>query len=237
MMTMIFTTLTSLSEHWMLPIVVFSAVVDSLNPCAFSILFLTITFLFSLGKNRKFILLSGGTYIGAIALVYVLIGLGLLKTLSVLNIPNVLTKLGAFILIAYGLLGVINEFFPSFPIKLKIPAGSHHIIAKVIHKGSVAASFVLGVLVGLFEFPCTGGPYLFILSLLHDHATKIQGFGYLVIYNIFFVLPLVVILFLASSKVVTEKIDRFRKLETKKSRVFLSVVLALLGFIVFLFTI
>jgi len=216
-----------------LPVIVASALIDSINPCAISVLFLTITFLFSLGKNRNFVLVSGGVYILAIAIVYTFIGLGALKTLTFFNVPNIMAKIGALILLLYSIIGLINEFFLNFPIKLKIPESSHLTLAKVINKGSIFAFFFLGTLVALFEFPCTGGPYLFVLTLLYDYATFWKGFWYLIIYNLIFVLPLILILLFATNKVMAEKIDKLRKLETKKARVILLFILIIFGLIIF----
>ncbi len=221
------------SIHSYLPVIVTSAIIDSLNPCAISVLFLTITFLFSLGKNRKFVLFSGGVYIFSIAFVYTLVGLGALRVLSAFSVPHVMAKLGAFVLMLYAAIGLINEFFPSFPIKLKMPESSHKTLAKIISKASVPAFLLLGALVAMFEFPCTGGPYLFVLSLLHDYATYWTGFWYLIAYNLFFVLPLILILIFATNKVMAEKIDRLRKLETKKARVILLLILIVFGIIIF----
>ena len=215
--------------HWFLPIIAGAAIADSLNPCAFSILFLSIAFLMSLGKDRKFILAAGGLYIFGIAFVYTLIGVGILKVLSLFSIPNVIGTIGAWILVLYSLIGIINEFFSSFPLKLKMPAKSHETLGKTIHKATIPTAFILGILVGLFEFPCTGGPYLFVLSLLHDQTTFWVGFGYLLIYNFIFVLPLIVILLISTNRVILNKVDGLRRLETKKSRVFLNIALLALG--------
>jgi cytochrome c-type biogenesis protein len=217
------------SGELFLPAIIGAAVADSLNPCAFSILFLSIAFLFSLGKDRGFILRAGGLYIFGIAFVYTLIGVGILKVLSVFSFPNPLAKIGAAILIAYAVISLINEFFPRFPIKLKIPEKSHEIIGRTIHKATLPAAFALGIVVGLFEFPCTGGPYLFALSLLHDQKTFWSGFGYLLLYNAIFVLPLIVILVVSANKTVLEKANRLRKLETKKARVALDLILVIIG--------
>ena len=233
--TSMFLNYLSTSGHgFFLPVVMVSAFVDSLNPCAISVLFLTITFLFSLGKNRKFVLISGGVYILAIAFIYTMIGLGALQALTFFNVPNIMAKIGATILLLYAIIGLINVFFPSFPIKLKIPESTHGTIAKIINKASIPAFFFLGVLVALFEFPCTGGPYLFVLTLLHDYASFWKGLLYLILYNFVFVLPLILILIFATNKVMTEKIDRLRRLETKKARVALLLVLMAFGIIMFL---
>ncbi len=220
-------------DGFFLPVIMVSALIDSINPCAISVLFLTITFLFSLGKNRKFVLFSGGVYILAIAIVYTLIGLGALQALSFFNVPNIMAKVGASILLVYSLIGLINEFFPKFPLKLKMPESTHATIAKVIQKGSIPAFFFLGALVALFEFPCTGGPYLFVLTLLHDYANFWKGFWYLIMYNIIFVLPLILILAFATNRFMIEKIDKLRRLETKKARVVLLLVLIAFGLIIF----
>ena len=221
------------SAHGFLPVIMISALIDSINPCAISVLFLTITFLFSLGKNRKFVLLSGSVYILAIAIIYTLIGLGALQALSFLNVPNIMAKIGASILLLYSIIGLVNEFFPNFPIKLKIPESTHSTLAKVISKGSIPAFFILGSLVALFEFPCTGGPYLFVLTLLHDYTTFWKGFWYLIIYNFVFVLPLILILAFATNSIMIEKIDKLRRLETKKARVILLLVLMTFGVLIF----
>lgn len=52
----------------LLPLVVVAAMIDSVNPCAFSILLLTIAFLFSIGKLRSGILKIGGSYIAGLFL-------------------------------------------------------------------------------------------------------------------------------------------------------------------------
>lgn len=220
-------------QGFFLPVIMVSALIDSINPCAISVLFLTITFLFSLGKNRRFVLVSGGVYILAITIVYTLIGLGALQALSFFNVPNIMAKVGASILFIYSFIGLINEFLPSFPIKLKIPESSHATLAKVINKGSIPAFFTLGALVAMFEFPCTGGPYLFVLTLLHDYTNFWKGFWYLIVYNFIFVLPLILILLFATNKAMAEKIDKLRRLETKKARVIL--LLVLIAFSIFIF--
>ncbi|MBI3916044.1 MAG: hypothetical protein HY322_03440 [Betaproteobacteria bacterium] len=55
--------------RWLLPLVGVAALIDSINPCAFSILILTIAFLFSLGRLRSSVLEIGSFYILGIFLV------------------------------------------------------------------------------------------------------------------------------------------------------------------------
>ena len=192
-------------------IVTSAALLDSLNPCAISVLLLTIGFLVNLGKERVQISRIGFIYIGAIYLTYLLIGLGILQALTFFGVPHFLARLGAILLFMTGLINFLGVIISDFPIKLKIPSSAHPIIAHFISKASYVSAFILGVLVGLFEFPCTGGPYLTILSLLHDKATFASGFLYLLYYNVIFVSPLVVILVTGSSKKIIIKWNEFRK--------------------------
>jgi len=219
---------------WLFPLVTAGALVDSINPCAFSVLLLTIGLLFSLGQNRSSVLKIGGAYIFGLALVYVLIGLGILGTLHIFNTPHFMAKVAAVVLIAFGLIELINNFFPAFPIKLKIPDFAHKEIAQLMVKASLLSAFLLGMLVGICEFPCTGGPYLMVLGLLHDNATYLQGFIYLVYYNLLFVLPLAIILLVASNKDLLEKVRTWRKKEGSDMRLVSGLAMILLGMVIFL---
>ncbi len=221
-------------DGWMPILIAIAALVDSVNPCAFSVLFLSIAFLFGLGSTRQKILKAGFLYIFGIFLTYTLIGLGVLKVLSFFNIPNLMSRVGAGIIIFFGLIALINEFFPNFPIKLKIPKFAYGKIAVFIERATLPASFGLGFLVGLFEFPCTGGPYLFVLGLLHDQNNFLTGLLYLLFYNFVFVLPLFIILFISSNKKILNSIDSIRRTETKQARIWLALVMILLGALIFM---
>lgn len=230
------TTLWNLSRSgsWLLPLVVVSAIIDSINPCAFSILLLTIAFLFSIGQLRTGILKIGGTYIIGIFAAYVLIGLGILQTLHLFNTPHFMAKVGAYLLIALGLINLMNEFFPSFPVKLRIPHAAHRKIAELMQKSSLPTAFLLGGLVGLCEFPCTGGPYLMVLGLLHDKITYLPGLGYLLLYNLLFILPLVIILLIASDGGLLEKVQSWQRSNVKLMRLGGGIAMAILGITILL---
>ena len=217
-----------------LPIVTAAAIIDSINFCAFSVLLLTIAFLFSAGNIHSRILKIGGFYIAGIFLVYILIGLGIMQTLHFFNAPHFMAKIGALILILFGGINVINEFFPTFPIKLKIPSAAHQKMGKLIEKGSAPAAFFLGALVGLSEFPCTGGPYLMILGFLHDRATYVKGVAYLLFYNLIFIIPLLMALFIASNKAFLEKIQTWQKRKTIRIRFLSGLAMIILGIIIFM---
>lgn len=220
--------------NWFLPLVAVAALIDSINPCAFSVLLLTIAFLFSLGKARKSILQVGLSYIFGIFIIYILIGLGILQVLHIFNTPHFMAKAGAYLIIVLGLINLLNEYFPRFPIKLKIPQASHRKIAELMEKASLPAAFALGALVGLCEFPCTGGPYLVVLGMLHDSGTYWSGLGYLLLYNLLFVSPLVVILMLSSEQSLMDRVSAWRKSNTGNMRLYGGLAAIAIGVLILL---
>jgi cytochrome c biogenesis protein CcdA len=60
---------------------------------------------------------------------------------------------------------------------------------------SPRGAFLVGILISLFLLPCTGGPYLTILSYLASESTTINlmGYAYLLIYNLVFITPFLII--------------------------------------------
>lgn len=215
-------------------IVTLAAFLDSINPCAISVLLLTIGFLLSLGKGRGHIYKIGFVYIGSLYLTYLFIGLGVLQALTFFGFPHFLAKIGAIFLFMTGLINLLGAFFPEFPVRLKIPKTAHPILAKFMSQASIPSALILGFLVGLFEFPCTGGPYLSILSLLHDRAANILGLIYLLYYNLVFVSPLIIILAAANSKRVVDKFEGWRKIYTRRADMVVSVMMIALSAIIFL---
>ena len=141
---------------WLLPLVLVAAVLDSVHPCSFSILLITIAFLFGMQMSRRRILEVGSAYIFGIFASYFLIGLGLLKVLHLFNTPHFMGKVGAALLIGFGLLNLINFFWPRFPLKLKLPAAAHSAMGRLIDKASRPTAFGLGMWVGLCQFPEKG---------------------------------------------------------------------------------
>lgn len=223
------------SNHgtWIFPLVLVAALLDSVHPCSFSILLITIAFLFGMQMTRKQILKIGGIYIAGIFAAYFLIGLGILRVLHLFNTPHFMGKLGAAILIAFGAINLANRFFPKFPLKLKIPSVSHTAMGRLMEKASLPAAFGLGALVGICQFPCMGGPYLMVIGLLRDQATYLAGFGYLFLYNLILSLPLITVLLIAADKTTVEKVQQWKKTNLGELRLWAGLAMVILGLLIF----
>jgi cytochrome c biogenesis protein CcdA len=99
-------------------------------------------------------------------------------------------------------------------------------------KASIPAAFVLGILAGILGFTCTGGIYISILGLMGRDMTAMTGLGWLVLYNLIYVLPLVLITVLAAYGVSPERADKLRTRHKRLLRVLISVILISLGAII-----
>lgn len=218
---------------WLLPLVFISALLDSVHPCSFSILLITIAFLFGIQMSRRKILQLGATYIAGIFVAYFLIGLGILKVLHLFNTPHFMGKLGATMLIVFGVLNLLNRFFPRFPIKLKIPGVAHGAIGKLMDNASFPAVFGLGLLVGICQFPCMGGPYLMVIGLLRDQMTYMSGFNYLLLYNLILIIPLVVVLFISANKLLVEKVQIWKRDNMGGLKLWVGIAMIIVGILIF----
>ena len=218
---------------WLLPLVIVASILDSVHPCSFSILLITIAFLFGIQMTRRKILQIGGVYIAGIFSAYLLIGLGILKVLHLFNTPHFMGKLGATLLITFGVINLINRFFPKFPIKLKIPGVAHGVMSKLMDRASFPAVFGLGFLVGICQFPCMGGPYLMVIGLLRDQVTYFSGFGYLVLYNLILIVPLVAVLWISADKLIVDKVQEWKKSNLKGLKLWAGLAMIAIGILIF----
>ncbi len=225
----------NLSEQgmWLLPLVLISAILDSVHPCSFSILLITIAFLFGIQMSREKILKLGGTYIAGIFVAYFLIGLGILKVLHLFNTPHFMGKLGATLLITFGALNLLNRFFPAFPIKLKIPGIAHSSMGKLMDQASFPAVFGLGLLVGICQFPCMGGPYLMVIGLLRDQMTYLSGFNYLLLYNLILIIPLVAVLLISANKALVDKMQVWKRDNMDGLKLWTGIAMIIIGILIF----
>ena len=223
-------------EQAILPIVVSTAIVDSFNPCAFGVLLFFIALLFILKRTIKDMLKIGLVYISMIFLTYLLIGLGILQAIIISDSPHFIAQVAAVVVIILGLVSIKDYFFYGRWLSLRIPGSQTGRIKNWMTRATIPSAIVLGFLVGLCEFPCSGGIYVGIISMLSISTTFWQGFAYLIIYNIFFVMPLVAILLLAFNRRTLKKIDKWEKSGKKYMKLANGVMMIILGIILLLTT-
>jgi cytochrome c biogenesis protein CcdA len=181
-------------ERALLPLVLSTGFLDGLNPCAFAVLLFFIAFLFTIRRTSGMVWVMGLVYIAAIYLAYFLIGLGLTQAVLFAGDHHLMAKIGSWLVIGLGLVNLKDYFFPQLPIHLRIPTIAHVTIQDWLKRATFPTAAVGGFLVGLCTFPCSGGIYVAIVGLLAAKTTYLQGVGYLGLYNLAFVAPLLIIL-------------------------------------------
>jgi cytochrome c biogenesis protein CcdA len=221
----------------LLPAVVLTGLLDSVNPCAFAVILLLVAFLFTLRKSRGRILTLGAVYVGMIFLVYFAIGLGLLQTVRLSDEPHFVARLGAALVIGLGIINLLEYYVPNFPIKLHMPAFAGTRTHKLIGAATFPATMGAGVLVGLCTFPCSGGIYVSVITLLNAKTTMAWGVSYLVLYNIMFVLPLIVILVAVGNRVTAKAWATWERKHTHKFRLWFGGSMVALGALTLLWVI
>ncbi|HBY96257.1 MAG TPA: hypothetical protein DEP84_20270 [Chloroflexi bacterium] len=205
-----------------LPAVVGAALVDSLNPCAFALLLVFVATMLAMlqrqgdsapaGRVRRWFLARGGIYVFGIFLTYLALGLGLLGTLQFakgLSSTHVVSRMAALVALGLGLLALQEALLPELGSRLSAHVDMPR-LRGMVTRLSLPALFGAGVLVGLCTVPCSGSVYLAVLALLSTQATFLTGVGYLVLYNLIFVAPLIVILGLASGPLVYRQLARWQ---------------------------
>lgn len=212
-------------------LVLTAGLLDGINPCAFAVLVFLLISLMTAGSKRK-VLAIGFSYIMAVFIFYILAGLGIMSFVSITGSSLVFSIIAGAVAVTAGIISINEGLTEEAAVKLRIPGSSKEFIGNVVKKASVPAAFLLGVLVGIFELPCTGGIYLAVLSLLSSEMTFQEGVPYLVLYNLMFVLPLIIIVALVYFGLSPAAVDEFREKHRKKLKVILGIILVFIGFFV-----
>ncbi len=95
---------------------------------------------------------------------------------------------------------------------------------------SPRGAFVVGVIVSLFLLPCSSGPYFVILGLLRSESSSLTSLGanYLILYNLIFVLPMLIITFLVGFGYAS--VEQLAKIKNKNTKlIHLIVGLLMIG--------
>lgn len=214
--------------------VVTTALIDSINPCAIGVLILLISIMMAF-KTKKEMMFYGFMYILAVFITYVLAGFGILYFLS--SVPLFVSEyisiiVGSLIIIA-GLIEIKDFFWYGKGITLAIPPERAKQIQEMTKKITLPGVLFLGAFVAGVELPCTGAPYLAILLLLSQNF-NFAAFLMLILYNIIFVGPLIVILLMVNFGAKIQNIKRWKQNNRSYMRLATGITLILLGWLLIL---
>lgn len=219
-----------------LTVVIGTAAIDSINPCAIGVLILMISVVLSGGGSTKRLLSLGLAYIFAIFMTYLIAGLGLIYFFS--TIPIVLAEylslaVGAFVIIA-GLLEMKDFYWYGKGFSLQIPSKFAKMIQEYsTNKKSLGGVMFLGAFVAAVELPCTGAPYLAIITILSVNF-NFAALMMMVLYNFVFILPLLIILFMVAGGTKVSNVKKWKEENKGAMRLFIGLTLIGLGWLLIL---
>jgi cytochrome c biogenesis protein CcdA len=211
-----------------LPLVIFAALVDSANPCGLSVLVFLLIPIAAAG-SRKRILLVGGAYITAMFLFHLLVGIGLFSVFSLSGFSRIFAFIGGAVALLIGIITIADVLRNKETFILSIPESQKGRLGNYIRIASLPAAFVLGILAGILGFSCTGGIYISILVLMGKEMTVMSGLPWLALYNLVYVLPLILITLLVAYGISPERADSMRAEYKRPLRMVIGIILVALG--------
>jgi cytochrome c biogenesis protein CcdA len=226
------TTADKLGRRLTLPAVVGAAAVDSVNPCAFAILVLLLgTILISSSGNRRKVLGAGLAFSAACFIAYLLMGVGLFTAIRVTGLQRSIYLGVAFLAIGLGLWNLKDLiWYGKGPVYVVPRAWQVRMRRLTAGIRTVPGAFFTGLVISLFLLPCTSGPYVVIIGMLSQAATRWKAVSYLLLYNVVFILPfLIITLLIGLGAVSADRFDRWRQVHMPLFNGITGGVLILIG--------
>lgn len=173
----------------LLPLIASAAAIDAVNPCEFFVLtvFLSIVYFRS---GRKALLKAGIAFSTAIFIAYYLMGLGLMRLVTVVQEVRLLVVVLGFFVGLREILGTLLDR------KIKrVPNLLSERLSSSLRRASdnPLTSFGIGVLTTLLLLPCTSGPYFIAASLIANLEGLFEGLLLLTVYNSIIITPFLAI--------------------------------------------
>lgn len=182
-----------------LPKVISLAAVDAINPCALAVLTMMLFAILAFApKKRRNILLAGLAFTSAVFIMYFFYGLVIIRFFQLIQaLTSIKLWLYKILGLAAIILGILNlrDFLRYKPggFLTEMPMFLRPKVQSLMFKAtSPKGAFVVGILVTLFLLPCTIGPYVICSGILCT-LDLVETIPWLLLYNLIFVLPMLVI--------------------------------------------
>ena len=176
-----------------------AALSDSINPCAFAVLFLLMSSILTRFNSYKKAIFSWLLFSLAIFISYFLMWVWIYKVFSFTNQIFYL-KIWVWVLWILVWLANIKDYFWYWKwFVMEVPFAWRKNMKNIISKAvSPIWVFFIWFLVSLFLLPCTSWPYFTILWYLASESSYIttMWYVYMFIYNLIFILPMIIITFI-----------------------------------------
>ena len=191
------------AEEYSLPLLTFLiALADGFNPCAFFVLTFLLAALVGLAGARRKIILVGGIFVFFSALFYFLFMSILLNVFQLGKEIAILTLIAGAIAVFAGIVNIKDYFFFQKGISLTLPKSRKKKFFALVKRLSLAKSTwalatctaIIAATVNIYELLCTFGfPMVYVRLLTLRNLSFFEYYLYLLLYNLVYVIPLVVI--------------------------------------------
>ena len=187
--------------------VIIAGLIDGINPCVFSTLVFFISLLTVAKVGKRKMLWVGLVYCVSCFITYLAIGFGLFYFIRILEGFNIAGQIINGLLVGVLLFFAAISFVDCFryhsshkaqSVMLKLPESISRRIHGVMrrsltYKVLLPGIFFIGIIVTVLESVCTGQVYIPTLVLIAKDTANLKWVMLLLLYNLMFILPLVVI--------------------------------------------
>ena len=174
---------------------------DSFNPCAFFILIFLLNLLIY-AKSKRRMLLIGGIFIFFSGFLYIIFMFVLLATLTLFQ-TFILSIIVGLITLFLGILNIKDFFFFKKGASVSIPEKKKPELFKQMRNlvktpkitTAIIGTIILAATVNFYELLCSLGlPLVYVNRLTSYNLPASEYYMYILLYNIIYVIPLIVIL-------------------------------------------
>jgi len=193
-------------SDWGLPVLtIIIAGLDAFNPCAFFVLLFLLSLMVH-ARSRARMMLVGGTFVVISGVIYFIFMAAWLNVFLLLGELRLVTMIAGVVAITLALINIKDYFWfqsggPSLSIPESKKPGMYQRMRNLVAAKSVwamlAGTAILAVAVNSYELLCTAGlPMVYTRILTLREADTFVYYLYLVLYNIIYVIPLLIIVML-----------------------------------------
>jgi hypothetical protein len=193
-------------SDWGLPILtVVIAGLDAFNPCAFFVLLFLLSLMVH-ARSRARMMIVGGTFVLISGLIYFVFMAAWLNVFLLIGEIRMVTLLAGLIAVTLAAINIKDYFWfdsggPSLSIPESKKPGMYQRMRNLVGAKTlppmIAGTIVLAIAVNSYELLCTAGlPMVYTRILTLREADTFVYYMYLVLYNIIYVIPLLIIVML-----------------------------------------
>jgi cytochrome c biogenesis protein CcdA len=201
-----------------------TALIEGINPCGFAVLIFLLASLLFL-KSKRSVLGVGMAFIASVFVTHFFVGFGIMECYLFSGLTTPIRNIVILIAISAGVIN-IRDFWRD-KATLAIPSSLKPKIVKLAGYASISGAILLGFFATTVGLSCTGCIYLTMLGLIAETPPKTVL--YLSLYNLFYVLPLFVIVAIIYKGTSPEEVEEWRKDKRRYMKLIGGLVMLAMG--------